>query len=346
MGVSSVINPVSEIAPRLVTLAIGAWLCCLCGWAAAESNTARADETQAWLARMVQSVQRLNYDGTFVYKRGNQIQAMRIVHMADERGERERLQSLTGVAREILRDNNALTCILPDKKAVMVEKNLPRQPLTARLPRDTQRLSRYYGFSFEGADRIAGKQTRIIRIRPHDNYRYGYRMWLDLDNAMLLRSDMLDENGRSIEQMMFTTISYPVTVSPETLAPEISGEGYAWRTHADDEQEQPVSARRWKVTRLPEGFELQHNTLHGMPDSDHPVEHQLYGDELASVSVYIEPANPRKKHLQGGSRMGAVSAYGSEQNGHQITVVGEVPPATVKLIGTSIQATGVAGPAP
>ena len=67
----------------------------------------------------------------------------------------------------------------------------------------------------------------------------------------------------------------------------------------------------------------------------------IYSDGLASVSVFIESAiTPNDKAFKGLSSMGAVNAFGNVINGHQVTVVGEVPEATVKAIGQSIQYKG------
>ena len=76
----------------------------------------------------------LNYIGTFVYQHGGQLEAMQIVHAMDEAGERERLMSLTGPKREVIRDNQIVTCILGDRQAVYVNKSRPRTPFPVSFP--------------------------------------------------------------------------------------------------------------------------------------------------------------------------------------------------------------------
>ena len=44
----------------------------------------------------------------------------------------------------------------------------------------------------------------MIAIKPRDAWRFGYRLWLDRRNGMLLRSVLLDEQGYPVEQLMFT----------------------------------------------------------------------------------------------------------------------------------------------
>jgi sigma-E factor negative regulatory protein RseB len=77
-----------------------------------------------------------------------------------------------------------------------------------------------------------------------------------------------------------------------------------------------------------------------MPGADHPVDHMVYSDGLASVSVFIEPAEAADEELAGLSRMGAAHAFTLILNGRQITAVGEVPPHTVERIARSLRAAG------
>ena len=60
---------------------------------------------------------------------------------------------------------------------------------------------------------------------------------------------------------------------------------------------------------------------------------------MASVPYpfFIERIKARHSHLQGGSHMGAVNAFGTIIHSHFVTVVGEVPAITVEKIGAGIQ---------
>jgi sigma-E factor negative regulatory protein RseB len=91
------------------------------------------------------------------------------------------------------------------------------------------------------------------------------------------------------------------------------------------------SAVRWHVARVPAGFALTLRRVQLIAGSPQPVQHLVYSDGLASVSVFIE-LNPAAKlpDLQGPDRMGSASTYSTRVNGHQVTVVGEVPPKTVE----------------
>ncbi len=319
---------------------IGLYLLLLLSFAAYGAEDS-AKQAQAWLEKMAHAVKTLNYEGSFIFIHDDQIEAMRIVHAADADGEHERLISLNGSAREILRDNNLLTCILPDSRTVVVEKSRPRNYIPQGLLDLDKSLSKYYSLNMLAKDRMTGRAAQVIQIKSRDQYRYGYRLWLDDSTGMLLKSDLVNEAGKPIEQMMFTSLHIVDRIPHADLKPEVSGQGYNWfREPKSGSAARPatggVAERRWRVTHLPPGFNMTMHNEHGIPTSRMPVDHMMFSDGLASVSVYIEAPNPREKLFKGVSHMGAVNAYGAVVSGHQVTVVGEVPKATVMMIGKSV----------
>jgi sigma-E factor negative regulatory protein RseB len=62
----------------------------------------------------------------------------------------------------------------------------------------------------------------------------------------------------------------------------------------------------------------------------------VYSDGLATVSVFIEPWNPQAEELHGLAKVGAAFAYSRRLNDNQVTVVGEVPAATVEAIAAGV----------
>ena len=69
---------------------------------------------------------------------------------------------------------------------------------------------------------------------------------------------------------------------------------------------------------------------------DRAAEHLVYTDGLAAVSVFVEKARERAPTMETPSGMGALYIFSRPIDSHHITVVGEVPPKTVTLIGNSI----------
>ncbi|MDH5189831.1 MAG: MucB/RseB C-terminal domain-containing protein [Gammaproteobacteria bacterium] len=300
-----------------------------------EDNSREAHE---WLVRMSQAAQMLNYEGTFIYLHNGRLETMQIVHKFGDKGEQERLFSLNGVAREIVRDNSKITCILPDDKSVVVDKSRPKKLFPDDLTsKDVMRLEQYYKFELGEQDRIAGRKTQQVLVKPRDGYRFGYRLWLDSETGLLLKSDMVNETGEPIEQIMFTRIDYSAVISDKALMPELMGKQYKWFEHEKDTVEAMELEKGWDVENSPEGFMMTERGRRRLPAGKMPVEHFVYSDGLATVSVYIEKVEEQNDLMQGVSYMGAVHVFANVVNDHQVTVVGEVPAETVEFIGNSVR---------
>jgi sigma-E factor negative regulatory protein RseB len=308
--------------------------------AAAAVPAHAGNEARQWLDDMSEALRILNYDGTFVYLHDGKLEAMRIIHRRDGEGEKERLVSLTGSAREVIRDNQSVTCILPDSKSVMVGRSGPRQPFPV-VPRDLDSIEKYYRFESVGDDRMAGVMTQVVSITPRDAYRYGYRFWIAKDSKMLLKSDLNGVHGAPIEQVMFTQMGVGNEVSEASMPASAGEEAPAWHHQdiggtATTDSGEP----RWVVHRLPDGFSLTHYQHKRMQPGGEGTEHLVYSDGLATVSVYVEMASADADALTGLSSMGAMNAYGAIVDGHQVVVVGEVPAVTVEMMARSIDSRG------
>jgi sigma-E factor negative regulatory protein RseB len=284
----------------------------------------------------------LNYDGVFVYQHGDQLTAMRLIHGHDELGEQERLVSLTGTSREVIRNNDQVTCILPDTRSVIVERKGQSKPgFPYLLPKQIKQISDVYTFELGHVGRIAGRNAQQVRISPKDDYRYSYHLWLDQENGMLLKAEVI--NGRDIvEQFMFTHLKFMKTVSDKLFNPDVDHKDFLSYHHEQRQENEPVDASQqdWKVENLPAGFTLTHHQYRFQADDNAPVQHLVYSDGLSTVSVFIEKLGPGQAAMQGASPMGAVHAYSRMIDHTQVTAVGEVPANTVKLIADSVRYVG------
>jgi sigma-E factor negative regulatory protein RseB len=298
---------------------------------------ASGQDVQSWLDKMSRAIDTLNYEGTFVFVHGGKIETMRIVHGTGEDGMRERLMSLNGEPREVIRDQDVLTCIWPASRFVVVGTSRTRHGVPAAIPADTQRLEQYYDMAPGKLDRVAGRDCRTLHFEPKDSYRYGYRMCIDGQTGLPLKSEILDERDQPIEQVMFTSLKVLDQIPDRRFQASMDAKGFTWY-RADDDQDtsgtQPDAG--WQVDALPPGFDVAANLKHPMAVSEQPVQHIVLSDGLASVSVFIAKPGEHKELFEGESQNGSMHAYARTFAGHQITVVGEVPRRTVEMIGTSV----------
>lgn len=298
-----------------------------------------AEEAKQWLERMIQATHALNYEGTFVYVQGPHVEAMRVVHGGGPENERQRLFSLNGAPREILLANDKVTCVLPKQHATFVDDGYQRSRFPLSIPRELGRLESHYDFAVLGDDRIAGLEARVVAIQPRDAWRFGYRLWLDRQNGMLLRSVLLDDKDYPIEQLMFTDLQVKPQIDETAFGSSLLPGEAVLSTPTEGAQLPagvPVAHSAWSVLQLPVGFvKVSHNRFAGVSGRQ-PTEHMVFADGLATVSVFLERLDGAAPLLQGASQLGSMNAFGTKVADYQVLVVGEVPAATVEHIAASV----------
>jgi len=294
------------------------------------------DSAEVLLERMVLASKQLNYHGTVVYSHDGIIESMQVIHKGGPGGEVERLVQLNGVPREVIRKDDVVTCYMSGRRSVLVGKRNLNSNLLATFSKKFASFSDTYRFDVGGIGRVAGKVARIINIQPKDNYRYGYKLWLNKENALLLKSELVGANGDVLEQVMFVQLDVLDSIPDFMLQPSISGESYTWHQGASKTKESAVTLDNWLFSNLPVGFKISTVSKQQMPNSKSLADHVIISDGLASISVYIESFGVQSQPFVGSSYMGAVNIYGAVVDDFQVTVVGEVPPLTVKMIAESV----------
>lgn len=302
---------------------------------AQQANSSDTLDAMGWVQKMSTAMQELSYKGRFVYQHNNQLESMSILHVNDTQGRRERLVSLNGEAREILRDNTNLTCVWPSSRQVVVDQSKKSTQSPFWIPDDVQRLAKYYEFKVLGKDRIADHPAVIVSIRPLDQYRYGMKVWVHEKNGLLLQSNLFNENGQATEQIMFTELAlvHYDDVKTFSVLPKVAN-GYALiRSHSGELSNQLPADTKWQFQAIPVGFFIESAFRKKMANSTDYTQQVILTDGMASVSVFIEKM--KDQYLSGESSMGAVNAYGTKYKDYTITAIGEVPAITVKQIATS-----------
>jgi sigma-E factor negative regulatory protein RseB len=278
-----------------------------------------------------------NYQGVFILRESDKLSALKVKHGNDEKGVWESLETLNGESQKVIRRNNEVVSIFPERELVTIKHRSDNYSLHLKLPENIDQLDLYYTLQRLEDDRVAGHLTLVLDLLPKDQYRYGYRYWVDKDTGMLLRCDLLAADKTVVEQMMFTSLEY--SESPPVQPFEIA-QFKQYKQQILDEQDIGVQPKaKWVVNVLPKGFMLTQSAMrHSQPSSasSEDLLHLVYSDGLASVSIFIEQNQGVDKHLQGGSSMGAVNAYGNSVGNYFVTVVGEVPVTTVQSMARSM----------
>ncbi len=302
----------------------------------ANANTKNQQTIQAWLEKMAHAGHMQTFSGTFIYGKNTDLTVMNIFHRADKFGEIEKLISMDGSGREVIRSNDLVTCVLPDRNSVMVEKSRPLSKFPPSFPTQIDKLN-YYSFSLQQQVNIAGHLAQKIAVVPKDAYRFGYSLWLDVKTGLLLKSNLMSEDNKMVEQFLFTNLKYHKKLDDKLFQPSTDGKKYTWHQAKKVTPVNASSFDEWSFAKLPPGFKVSIRRGHTMPRGKKPLKHFVVSDGLATVSVYIENHLGEESDLVGGTSMGAISAYGKDLGKFHVTAVGEVPMVTVRMICESAQ---------
>ncbi|MCS6946995.1 MAG: MucB/RseB C-terminal domain-containing protein [Steroidobacteraceae bacterium] len=303
---------------------------------------ARAEELSGlqWLERMNRALAQRNYDGIFFHVRDGRVETLRIIHSVRDNEVKERLVALDGSRREFIRSGDELVCYLPDRRTVLVERRPKDSSLLGTLPRFDEAAAASYEIRTPQRARLMGRDARLVEILPRDEFRFGYRLWIDEATAMPLKTQLCDPDGRVLEQLVFARLTLPAYIGDEHFKPQIAVDGFRWirpqvaAAPADSSGESQL----WHVMQLPPGFRLTSRATQHLPGAKAPATHLVYSDGLATVSVFVESADAAVAAAPSAEQIGVSSAFRTRIGGRQITAVGEVPMVTARYFATQLRA--------
>lgn len=308
------------------------------GVAAAAQPVPEAASPREWLEKMNTALSQRNYDGTFMHMHMSEgrVETMRIVHRVVGGNVTERLMSLDGSGREFVRSGNELTCYLPDKNTILVEPRQSNAPFFGSLPQFGAGVDQVYELANLPNMRVLGRAAHGIAVNPKDGFRFGYRLWLDQQTGMPLKTQLCDSAGNIIEQIQFAHLEMPDSIPDSALTPSMPLAGMKVIRHAPQGEAAAKSAA-FRADQLPPGFHLMMSGARILGGVGQPVMQLVYSDGLATVSVFVEPGAGAETSAPEISRVGSGFAFSTVVQGHQVTAVGEVPEATVQSIAQSVR---------
>jgi len=316
------------------------WPFVVLGLAATNVPLASGDDTHggvALLTKMVGASHHFNYSGTFVYQHGLRSQTSRIVHYVNSAGgEFEKLETLDGPAREVIRNNDQLTCYLPDTRTVIIEQRDTRQ-LPLLLPERMGGITENYIVQKARTDRVAGYECDVIALEPKDKLRYGRDFCIETRSGLPLRSRIINERNEAVESFAFTQLTIGGKFNRDKVKSKFAARSRNWRIDrsALNVMETPAVSGWVLGSQLP-GFRKLTEVKRSIAGHAGTVSHIVYSDGLAAVSVFIE-AMPKQRPAQKLVHQGAVNIYTRMRDDYMVTVLGEAPAATVMQIANSLQ---------
>lgn len=301
------------------------------------SASARSEERQVsldWLKTVAFAAHQTDYSGVFVYQHDNRVETSRITHVVESDSEYEKLESLDGPKREIIRHHGQVWCYINHKMVQVGSQQRARFP--SLLPDQLSALSANYQVKEAGTERVAGYNTQVVLFQPKDSLRYARKMWVHTDSGLLLKTAVLGDKNQVVEQYAFTQLQIggnidrswvKSSVSELPAAPVPSKSGVAVNSG-------------WVVDSLPPGFRKTMEIQRPMRGKHAPVTQLVFSDGLSAISIFIEPVDDDEDDVEGLTSRGAVNLYHKLVDKNLITVVGEVPPRAVMQVLDSVRYNG------
>lgn len=285
----------------------------------------------ALLEQMDSALRALDYQGSFIFQSASRIDAMRIFHTGGSR-ERERLVGLNGARIEVVRDGRTITVIQADQRPSVFPGGRAQGAGLLPLVPDTQgrELAPYYSLRLDGEDRVAGYSARIVEIVPADALRYGYRLWLEQGSHLPLRVALTGSDQRVLEQFMFVALAIGNPTSALDMLPSQTVD----KAIVTVDEVALKGDSNWRVNNLPPGYSLMSRSRRASDPAN--VEHLLYSDGIASVSLYVEARADVPVSADVALSRSGMNVYIREVGTWRLTVLGDVPVATVERVAQSV----------
>jgi len=254
-------------------------------------------------ARLQQAQQQLRFQGTLVYRSGDQLEVFQIAPGSLRSDQDVRLLQL--VQSQIQVDRGG------------IPSSLPRLQWHADAPPSNvyEQIRLHYAISAEPTSQVGGRPALPVRFEPRDGWRFAQTLWMDQASGLLLKSE-LREGTRVLAQSMLLDVKLMEAAVALQADPPAS--------------QSPVLASLATLQGMPDGFYVMRHAAQGAQQQ------WLVGDGLSAISVFVEPVQGDGQ--RGEARRGAMLSVAEVRYGYQLVAVGAAPGQTLNrlLSGVSL----------
>jgi sigma-E factor negative regulatory protein RseB len=282
-----------------------------------------------------EQAKQMSYSGMLTTRSGEYNQSSRLSHFSTADGEFELVEKLDGQPSQWIRQNDKIQCVFPDKKIILSERRQSSLsfPRVFSLVDGTVKLDSFYSIEELPHQRVAGRLVRVLKLSPKDSYRYFYRLYVDKEFDFLLRSELLNKEGTVLEQVGFSEIVF----NPDPITkPHLLDVGPGWREFNTKSNIVSESNLPYILPKSLIGF-TKTETFCRTKDNDVKVNQTVFSDGLSTLSVFVQKAKTSQTMPSMPIGHGAVMSKSEIQGNYMVTVLGEVPTATLDYFLKTIQ---------
>lgn len=303
-------------------------------------TAAQSRSIDDWLMRMHEASKKRAYVGIFVVSSGASLSSAKIWNICEGNQQMERIEALTGAPRSIFRRNDQVITFMPDQKLARSETR-ESLGIFPKLPQPTERrVADFYKLRQNGVERVAGVEANIIEIVPRDNLRFGYRVWTEKKTDLVVKLQTLGTDGKVLEQAAFSELQLGAPVKMDKLI-QLMGKVEGYRVEKSALVKTTANAEGWILREPVAGFEPVRcyrrpvSARESSPGND-PLQ-WIFSDGLASVSIFVDPLDRQRQVGESSLSLGATQTTTKQMDPYWITVMGEVPMATLQLFANRLE---------
>lgn len=271
------------------------------------------------------------------------LSSARIWHACEGDQQIERVESLSGRPRATFRRNDQVVTFFPESRVAVVETRESLGLFPGLLQSNNSSISDTYKFRRLGMERIAGYESDVVVLQPHDNMRFGYRVWTERRTGLVMQLQTLDMDGRVLEQAAFSELQLESPVSLAKLH-QMMGNTGGYRVERPDLQKVTVESAGWAFSKIAAGFKsmgcfkrAQSTQANASNKADTPLQ-CVFSDGLATVSLFVEPWDIHRHGREGYTDLGgATRTLTRRMDSAWVTVVGEVPISTLMSFALGLE---------
>ena len=300
-------------------------------------------DARSWLTRIHAAANSGNYQGTMVYSVGGTVSSSKVWHYAVGDQSFEQTVALDGRQQRISRRNDEVQTVWPQARTAVIERREIMGAWSTTPQAVGPQALDQYDMRRESDGRVAGREAAVFVLEPRDALRYAQRLWADQETGLLLRADVIDPTvvgARSVlESTQFSEVAIGIKPQPEQVTQSFGRKLDGYRIVRPRQQRTSLENEGWMLSGPVAGFMLAGCMRRGMDAAgdDEPVLQAVFSDGLTHVSVFIEIFRLPQHRNEGLAQQGATATLMQRRGDFRFTVVGDVPPASLKLFLAALE---------
>lgn len=288
-----------------------------------------ADPT-AWAENWIHSTRTRDYSGTVSINGASGMNTYQLWHRYRDGEEEERMRRMDGPLLEVIRQNEDLTCWHGPGADVPADHALPSSPFAQLLHLEPELMAEHYQVVLLREDRVAGREATLYEvIHNTEPTLHRHRLWIDTAHRILLRYQVVDDQGVILSEARFSDIQIGSVQMPRSFTSQFPN-AFWHRYQVQNVRQSRDAAEVWSPRYMPAGFSLRVEERRG------DGWYQLWSDGVVKLSIMVDPLGDAMP-MNTSERRGANTLVAQVHGSWQVVLIGILPEATAQRIATEIE---------